>query len=134
MAQSVQQKGQIKPKYKYIEIQLFVQTDMVSERNLHGIYKICLYKDYKSKILADLILNEKKNSLVVEILEDEDETTSHAVGINIGRRVIFYHTEQKTLVLNKGNLSICCGVNSVVYCIENSAQMKLKPQLKQLRN
>ena len=82
--------------------------------NLYDVCKISLYKDYKSKNLTDLILNEKNNGIVVMILEDENGTTSHAVGINVRRRLFFDCMEKKSLVLEKGNLSICCGVNSVL--------------------
>ena len=73
--------------------------------NLYDVCKISLYKDYKSKHLTDLI-NERNNGLVVAILEDEDGNPSHAVGINVGRRLIFDCMEKILLALNKGNLSI----------------------------
>ena len=38
--------------------------------NLYDVYKISLYKDNKSKHLADLLLNERYNGLVVVNLED----------------------------------------------------------------
>ena len=65
-----------------------------------------------------MILNERNNGLVIAVIEDKNGTTSHDVGIYVGRRLIFDFMEKKSLVLNKGNLSICCRVNSVFRCIK----------------
>ena len=79
--------------------------------NLRDICRIRLCEDYESKKLTDLRLNEKKNGHFVTILENDNGSTSHTVSINVGRILIFYCMEQKSRVLNKGNLSSYCGVN-----------------------
>ena len=68
---------------------------------------------YKSRNLTDLILNEKKEGLFVAVLSDENGTRSHAVGIDVGKQFIYDCMEDNVMVLNKENVSTCCGVNSV---------------------
>ena len=96
--------------------------------NLHDVCKVKLCTDYESKNLTGLVLNEKKNDLFVTILEDETGSVSYAVGINIGRRLIYDCMKQNSLVLNKGNLSICCGANSIFRRINTAAKLNLKQQ------
>ena len=66
--------------------------------------------------MTDLILNEKR-MVFVAILKDENRNRSHAVGIDIGVRVIYDCMEEKVLGLNKENLSIYYGVNAVFHQI-----------------
>ena len=53
--------------------------------NEYDLCKVKLNQRYHSKILTDLILNERKDGLLVALLKDKNGNRSHTVGINVGR-------------------------------------------------
>ena len=95
---------------------------------MYDIYKVKLFKDYKSDNSTDLILNERNTGLILVILEDNGGTSSHTVGIDVRKWLILICMEEKAFVSNKDNLSICCGDNAVFRCIKFAAELNLKPQ------
>ena len=65
--------------------------------------------------MTDLILIEKDDGLFVAILKDTDVNRSHAVGIDVGKQVIYDCMEEKVFVLNKDSLYICCSSYYVIH-------------------
>ena len=64
------------------------------------------------------------------ILSDENGIRSHAVGIDVGKQLIYDYMEENVMVLNKENLSTCCGVNGVFDQIAIAGKLKEKMQKK----
>ena len=92
--------------------------------NDYDVVKITFSKD--SKNLTDLILKGKTEGLFVVLLEDNDGIQSHAVGIDVGKKIIYDRMKYKTLVLNVDNLSICCGSDAVFDNIKMGCELKPK--------
>ena len=89
-------------------------------------YDLCRVKLNHNENLTDLILNQKKEGLFVAILMDENGSRSHAVGINVGKQLIYDCMETNTMVLNQQNLSTCCGDNRVFHKIQVAGELKTK--------
>ena len=53
---------------------------------MYDLCKVKLFKDYENQNLTELLLNEKKDSLLIAILKYDPGNISHAVGINVGRK------------------------------------------------
>ena len=69
------------------------------------------------------------------ILKDTNGNRSHAVGIDVGKQLIYDCMEDKSLVLNVDNLSICCGSDVVFQSILTGCELKTKfRRLKKLKN
>lgn len=90
--------------------------------NGYQVAKIKLTND--SKNLTDLLLKEKTEGLFVVILEDTDGIQSHAVGIDVGKKIIYDCMEDKTLPFNVENLSICCGSDAVFLKLKLGCELK----------
>ena len=75
--------------------------------------------------LCDHLIKERNDGLFVVILEDTDGIQQHAVGIDVGNKIIYDCMEDHTLALTVENLSTCCG-NDAVF-----RNMKLGCELKQ---
>ena len=54
-------------------------------------------------------MNVKKEGLIVAILKDTLGNTSHTVGINLVKELIYDCEEKFAMKFSQENLSICCG-------------------------
>ena len=102
---------------------LYQQLQTVSG-NQYDVCKVRFCKDVKSKNITDLILNEKKDGIFFALLQDQNKNRSHAVGIDVGKQLIYDCMEDKPLFLNVNNLSICCGSNAVFSSIAVAGELK----------
>ena len=57
-------------------------------------------------------------------------TTLLKIQISGSKKLIYDCLEEKALPLNKGNLSICCGINKEFNRIQIVGQIKMKDQKK----
>ena len=92
--------------------------------NQHDLCRVRLLKDRQSKSITDLILHEAKEGLFVVLLKDLNRNRLHAVGIDVAKQLIYDCMENKALVLNVNNLSICCGKNAVFSSIAVAGELK----------
>ena len=76
--------------------------------------------------LSDLILNKKKEGRFVAILQDENGSRLHAVGIDAGQRLICDCVKTNNILLNQKNLSTCCGDRRVFNSIQAPSELKKK--------
>ena len=83
-----------------------------------------MLKDIQSKTITDFILKETKKGLFVVLLQDLNRNKSHAVGIGVGKQLIYDCMDDKPLFLNLNNLSICCGSNAVFSSIAVAGELK----------
>ena len=77
-----------------------------------------------------MIIDELQEGMFVAILQDKNGGSSHAIGIDASKKLIYDCLEEKALRLNKGNLSICCGPNNEFHRIEFVGEIKMKDQKK----
>ena len=95
----------------------------------YDVTKITLTNEFKN--LTDVVHKQRKQGLFVVVLEDTTGVTSHAVGIDVGKKIIYDCMEDKNMLLNNDNLSICCGNDAefvkIVYGCE------LKPKVKRAK-
>ena len=61
--------------------------------------------------IANYLIQKKETVLLVVQLQDTVGNNSHAVGINIAKRMIYDCQENSALPLSLDNLSHCCGRN-----------------------
>ena len=74
--------------------------------------------------LCDFLLKEKKEGLFVVVLEDTDGIQHHAVGIDMGNKLIYDCMEDEALSFTKDNLSICCGRDAVFRSMKVGCELK----------
>ena len=107
---------------------LFQQLQQLNGHD-YDVAKIRLTKDFKN--LTDVVLKERKQGLFVVVLEDSGGIPSHAVGIDVGKKIIYDCMEDKNMLLNQDNLSICCGNDAEFVKIGYGCE--LKPKIKRAK-
>ena len=90
----------------------------------YDVLKIKLTKEFKN--VNDVVLKQRKHGLFVVVLEDSGGITSHAVGIDVGKKKIYDCMEEKIMLLNHDNLSICCGNDAEFVKIGLGCELKPK--------
>ena len=55
----------------------------------------------------------KKTGLIVAMLIDNNGTSTHTVGINLDKGLIYDCKEKYVMELSIDNLSVCCGQNMI---------------------
>ena len=63
--------------------------------------------------IANYLIQKKETVLLVVQLQDTVGNSSHAVGINIAKRMIYDCQENNALSLSFDNFSHCCGPNRI---------------------
>ena len=92
-------------------------------------------KSNNGQSLCDFLLKEKTEGLFVVVLEDTDGIQQHAVGIDVGKEIIYDCMEDKTLPFTVENLSVCCGSDAVFRNIKLGCELKqLFKRQKQIKN
>ena len=71
--------------------------------------KVKLFKNCKSSTITEYIFEGVKDGILICVLEDDQGGHTHAVGMNLKLELIYDCMEPYELVLNKDNLSRCCG-------------------------
>ena len=71
-------------------------------------------------------MNQKKEGLFVDILMDENGSRSYAVGIDMGKWLIYNCMETNTMVLNQQKLSTRYGDNRGFHKIQVAGELKTK--------
>ena len=89
-------------------------------------YSVCRVKPPQSPDRLDLthyILEVKKAGLLVVQLKATCGSSSHAVGINLEKQMIYDCQESNALPLSVNNLSHCCGPNLTFLKFESAAEI-----------
>ena len=85
--------------------------------------------------MCDFLLKEKTEGLFVVVLEDTDGIQQHAVGIDVGKKIIYDCMEDKTLPFTVENLSTCCGSDADFRNIKLGCELKeIVKRQKQIKN
>ena len=72
-------------------------------------YRIAHVKPTAKYQLTDYVLNVRKCGYFVGILRDKSGGRSHAISIDISKRIIYDCMEKSVLKLNMDSLNQCCG-------------------------
>ena len=113
----------------YTESNLYDQL-LYTKGNKYQVQRVRLWKDCVSKDITEMIIDELQEGMFVAILQDKNGGSSHAIGIDASKKLIYDCLEEKALPLNKGNLSICCGPNNEFHRIEFVGEIKMKDKKK----
>ena len=92
----------------------------------YDVFKIKLTKEFNN--VNDVVLKQRKHGLFVVVLEDTGGITSHAVGIDVGKKIIHDCMEDKKMLLYQDNLSICCGSDALFVKIIYGCELKKRYQ------
>ena len=114
----------------YTEANLYDQL-LYTKGNKYQLQRVRLWKDCMSKDITEMVVEELQEGMFVAILQDKNGGSSHAVGVDASKKLIYDCLEERALPLNKGNLSICCGINKEFNRIKFVGQIKMKDQKKE---
>ena len=79
--------------------------------------------EYDEITFATYILQKKVKGLIVAMLIDTNGTSTHAVGINLDKGLIYDCKEKCVMELIIDNLSVCCGQNMTFECFSKVGEL-----------
>ena len=65
----------------------------------------------------------KKNGLITAMLVDKNGNSTHAVGINLDKGLIYDCKEKYVMELSIDNLSVYCGQNMTFECVSKVGEL-----------
>ena len=123
---------------KFEWLPLFNNKRAGSNKNLYNYFKwtsecyltvtkVRIPQEYKTLSTTHYILNVKNEGYIVALLKDASGNSSHTVGINLHKQLIYDCEEKYVMKLSQDNLSRSCGPGMVF------AKFNLVAELRQLK-
>ena len=117
-------------KYEYIRLFKCNRPSAISlaEKidSIHGCeYRIEHVKCTANNTLTDYVLNIRTSGYFVAIIRDGYGGRTHAIGIDVAKRVVYDSMEKLKLKLNSDTLNKCCGQDRSFTKFEIVAELKL---------